>query len=131
MSGLGEDQDSKAKVPVQPVRPSQEEVDRHNAVHVPFRSWCPYCVAGQAKSMPHFAKDGACEPCDTNVVSLDYAFIGNVRKPDVEESEEDNEVDDADEEPEDPREDFGIEGADETGRNIAYATFKKIQSNII
>ena len=37
----------------------------------------------------------------------------------------------ADEEPEDPREDFGIEGADETGRNIAYSTFKKIESNII
>ena len=34
-------------------------------------------------------------------------------------------------EPEDPRQDFGIEGADETGRNIAYATFKKIESNII
>ena len=37
----------------------------------------------------------------------------------------------ADDEPEDPREDFGIEGADETGRNIAYSTFKKIESNII
>tara|TARA_R110000824_G_scaffold92217_10_gene223943 strand:+ start:7154 stop:7867 length:714 start_codon:yes stop_codon:yes gene_type:complete len=37
----------------------------------------------------------------------------------------------SDEEPEDPRMDFGIEGADETGRNIAYSTFKKIQSNII
>ncbi len=37
----------------------------------------------------------------------------------------------ADQEPEDPRQDFGIEGADETGRNIAYATFKKIESNII
>jgi len=35
------------------------------------------------------------------------------------------------EEPEDPREEFGIEGADETGRNIAYSTFKKIESNII
>jgi len=34
-------------------------------------------------------------------------------------------------EPADPREDFGIEGADETGRNIAYSTFKKIESNII
>ena len=36
-----------------------------------------------------------------------------------------------DEEPEDPRKDFGIEGADETGRNIAYSSFKKIESNII
>ena len=37
----------------------------------------------------------------------------------------------ADEEPEDPRQAFGIEGADDTGRNIAYSTFKKIESNII
>ena len=37
----------------------------------------------------------------------------------------------ADEEPEDPRDEFGIEGEDETGRNIAYSTFKKIESSII
>jgi len=37
----------------------------------------------------------------------------------------------SEEEPADPRDDFGIEGADETGRNIAYSTFKKIESNII
>ena len=37
----------------------------------------------------------------------------------------------ADEEPEDPREDFGIEGADTTGRNMAYATFKKIETSVI
>ena len=37
----------------------------------------------------------------------------------------------ADDEPEDPRDNFGIEGADETGRNIAYSTFKKVESSII
>ena len=37
----------------------------------------------------------------------------------------------ADDEPTDPREDFGIEGEDETGRNMAYSSFKKIESNII
>ena len=36
-----------------------------------------------------------------------------------------------DEDPEDPRDAFGIEGADETGRNIAYSSFKKLESNII
>ena len=34
-------------------------------------------------------------------------------------------------EPDDPREEFGIEGSDETGRNIAFSTFKKIESGII
>ncbi len=37
----------------------------------------------------------------------------------------------ADDEPEDPREDFAIQGADETGRNIAFSAFKKVESNII
>ena len=35
------------------------------------------------------------------------------------------------EEPEDPREEFGIEGADTTGRNMAYSSFKKLETNII
>jgi len=37
----------------------------------------------------------------------------------------------AEEEPEDPRDSFGIEGKDQTGRNMAYSSFKKIESNII
>ena len=35
------------------------------------------------------------------------------------------------EEEEDPRDSFGIEGKDTTGRNMAYTTFKKIESQII
>tara|TARA_R110001583_G_scaffold87817_5_gene228528 strand:+ start:525 stop:1304 length:780 start_codon:yes stop_codon:yes gene_type:complete len=37
----------------------------------------------------------------------------------------------APEEDADPRDEFGIEGADVTGRNMAYASFKKIESSII
>ena len=37
----------------------------------------------------------------------------------------------SEQEPEDPREDFGIEGADTTGRNLAYASFKKIETSVI
>ena len=35
------------------VQPSEREVEDHMATHVPFRSWCPYCVAGKAGSSPH------------------------------------------------------------------------------
>jgi len=35
------------------------------------------------------------------------------------------------EEEEDPRDEFGIEGEDTTGRNMAFTTFKKIQNQII
>jgi len=39
--------------------------------------------------------------------------------------------DDDDEEEEDPRDEFGMQGADETGRNVAYNAFKKIQTSIL
>ena len=64
-----------AKVLPVPVRPTQQEVDLHNATHVPFRSWCPFCVSGKAKSHPHFSKSEERES-DIPVVSLDYAFLG-------------------------------------------------------
>ena len=37
----------------------------------------------------------------------------------------------ADEKPEDPLADFGIEGEDETGRNMAYNSFKKIETSVV
>jgi len=60
---------------------------------------------------------------------------------DVEISDDDDEDDmfidinpeepDEEEEEQDPRDAFGIEGKDTTGRNMAYTTFKKIESQII
>lgn len=35
------------------------------------------------------------------------------------------------EEDEDPRKEFGLEGEDETGRNVAYETFQKIEKQIV
>ena len=37
----------------------------------------------------------------------------------------------SEEEEEDPRTEFGLEGEDETGRNMAYQSFKKIETSII
>jgi hypothetical protein len=36
-----------------------------------------------------------------------------------------------DEDEEDPRDEFGMQGADETGRNVAYNAFKKIQTSVL
>ena len=30
-------------------KPSPKEVEEHNVTHMPFRSWCPFCVKGKAK----------------------------------------------------------------------------------
>ena len=36
-----------------PIRPSAEDVDRHDAIHVPYRNLCPICVAARGKEDPH------------------------------------------------------------------------------
>ena len=36
-----------------PCLPSAKEVADHNVTHVPYRSWCPFCVAAAAKATPH------------------------------------------------------------------------------
>ena len=38
---------------VDPQRPCQKEVDAHNLTHLPFRNWCPHCMRGRGKEMPH------------------------------------------------------------------------------
>ncbi len=88
---FGEEEGQEPKVPSHGVKPSQEEIDRHNATHIPFRNWCPFCVAGKAKDNPHFSEE--VDPLSgVNVVQIDYLFLGD---------KEENEgpvVEDADEE---------------------------------
>ena len=36
-----------------PQEPTEQEIKEHYVTHVPFRSWCPHCVAAAAKSSPH------------------------------------------------------------------------------
>ena len=38
--------------------PSQEEVDKHNLTHLPFRNWCPRCMKGRGKKAPHRWSEG-------------------------------------------------------------------------
>ena len=34
-------------------RPRVEEIRRHRATHLPFRDWCPECIAGSGNDRPH------------------------------------------------------------------------------
>ena len=64
----------RAKVLRMESAPNAQEVEDHMATHMPFRSWCPYCVAGKAVSDPHRKNDGR---GTVPIVSLDYAFMGH------------------------------------------------------
>ena len=57
-----------------PAEPTQKEIDEHEPLHIPFRSWCPECVAGGAKATPHVKTTGddvKSVPC----IHLDYWFM--------------------------------------------------------
>ena len=58
-----------------PEGPSQREIEEHMANHIPFRSWCPFCVTGKAVSGPHHPK--AEGQGGIPVISIDYAFMGS------------------------------------------------------
>ena len=60
---------------VGPIRPTAKMIEDHNVAHIPFRSWCPACVRGRAKSVGHRRSESHGE--DTiPVVSIDYGFLG-------------------------------------------------------
>ena len=50
--------------------PCEADVNYHNLTHLPFRSWCPYCVQGKAVSHPHVKRKA--EEADVPVISSDY-----------------------------------------------------------
>ena len=70
------------EVVVDPRRPTLKEIEEHNCLHWPLRSWCPHCVRGKAVTSPHPRKyDGVTnnglEATGVTMVSLDYCFVGD------------------------------------------------------
>ena len=52
--------------------PSQQEVEKRNLTHLPFRNWCPHCMRGRGKEAPHHrCKEGRGELPE---ISLDFCF---------------------------------------------------------
>ena len=51
-----------------------EERQRHECTHLPFRSWCRFCVQGRMKNPPHSSKGHDAPHCVPEV-ALDYCFL--------------------------------------------------------
>ena len=45
----------------------------HEIHHMPYRSWCEYCVRGRGKESPHLSRYE--QGNDSPVVQMDYAFL--------------------------------------------------------
>ena len=57
-----------------PRMPSAAEVEKHNLNHLPYRDWCPHCVAARRRNQPHLrTRDDRARavPC----LHLDYCFV--------------------------------------------------------
>ena len=79
------------KIPVDPRRPTQREIDEHEVTHCNYRSWCPHCVRARAVSSPHLCRERRPEGLKVTgvvTVSLDYSWtdgddetVGNMESP--------------------------------------------------
>ena len=58
----------------QPKAPTQKEIDEHLPTHLPYREWCPQCVAGQATGIQHRSKDKNEEEIGITIC-MDYCFM--------------------------------------------------------
>ena len=59
-----------------PKSPSALERERHNVTHLPYRDWCPYCVAGKRPNSPHRKIK---RTLDLPMMSADYGYYGETR----------------------------------------------------
>ena len=59
-----------ARIKSSPKRPTADKVERHDATHCPYRSWCSVCVAASAKEDPHPRKDK--KDTDLGVPVIDF-----------------------------------------------------------
>ena len=85
LAGVGdsEGEDDDEDVPVEeamvpktaraPTAPTRAEWQAHQSTHLPYRSWCPECVAGRKDNPGHRTMPS--EERLVPEVSLDYAFV--------------------------------------------------------
>ena len=59
-----------------PGLPTQKQLDDHRIDHLPFRSWCPECVAGRATGEQHVARK---EEKQISTFSMDYLYLTKSR----------------------------------------------------
>ena len=61
-----------------PAQPIAKERAEHEALHFPYRAWCPHCVRGRGVSSHHtMRKEGPEEKGRrVPVIGMDYGFLG-------------------------------------------------------
>ena len=60
-----------------PRQPTKEDIARHNLTHLPYRAWCPHCLAARRPNSKHTSSKSQTGPT-VHVFVADYCFT---RKP--------------------------------------------------
>ena len=60
------------------VQPTAEEIELHEVAHVPFRSWCKFCIMGKGVASAHHI--GASTDSLVPIIIVDYAFMGSTNE---------------------------------------------------
>ena len=68
-------EDAPVKIARDPGDPTPGERERHNATHIPYRSWCPVCVKGKGKEESHRRQKCGDESCKPHLC-FDYKTFG-------------------------------------------------------
>ena len=64
-----------AKALPAPRVPTQTEIDAHNVTHMPYRSWCKWCVMARRPNSHHRRHPVSNRSCPLRVA--DYCFMGD------------------------------------------------------
>ena len=64
-----------ARIKPSPGAPTAGEVARHDATHVPYRSWCPICVAASAKEDSHPRRGREHTEMGLPIIDFDYDLL--------------------------------------------------------
>jgi hypothetical protein len=69
-----------ARVPqtlTSPDKPTEKEVDEHYLTHLPYRNWCPVCVAAAGREDQHRRRKEPADEGEVPTVGMDYNFFGD------------------------------------------------------
>ncbi len=59
------------KIASDPGKPTERQVAEHRLTHIPYRSWCRWCVLGRGRGLQHRACLGSVIP----IIGVDYFFL--------------------------------------------------------
>ena len=58
---------------VDPGKPTEQQIEEHRMTHLPYRSWCRWCVLGRGRGLQHRARIGSLIP----IVGMDYFYLAS------------------------------------------------------